>query len=46
MEVVKVESKEENEKNDQRKLKIKILQIRMIIRKFGMIVRNGPKEEN
>ena len=39
MKVVKVESKEENARNDQRELKNKIFQ-------FRMIVRNGLEEKN
>ena len=46
MEVVKGESKEENGRNDQKEVKNKILQIRMIMRKFRITVRNGPREEN
>ena len=34
MEVVKGESKEENGRNDKKEVKNKILQIRMIMRKF------------
>ena len=45
LEVVKVESKEGNGRNDKGKLKNQMLQIRMIMRKFHMIVRNEPEEE-
>ena len=46
LEVVKVESKEGNGRNDKGKLKNQMLQIRMIMRKFRITVRIRPDEEN
>ena len=46
LEVVSLESKEENGRNEKKKLKNHMLQVHMIMRKFHMILRIEPKKKN